>query len=117
MKSLSLSTLAEMAGAELIAGNGERVATGVGIDSRTIQPGELFVAIRGEKQDGHAHVMEAVEKGAIAALVEKPVTVKIPHGFSILRVGNTPIALQKLAKGYRRLLSVRVGKSRMGMRM
>ena len=47
MKSLSLSTLAELAGAELIAGNGERVGTGVGIDSRTIQPGELFVVIRG----------------------------------------------------------------------
>lgn len=52
MKSLSLSTLAELAGAELIAGNGERVATGVGIDSRTIQPGELFVAIRGESMMG-----------------------------------------------------------------
>jgi UDP-N-acetylmuramoyl-tripeptide--D-alanyl-D-alanine ligase len=108
MKSLSLSTLAELAGAELIAGNGERVATGVGIDSRTIQPGELFVAIRGGKQDGHAHVLEAAEKGAIAALVEKPVTVKVAHGFSILRVPNTQIALQKMAKGYRRLLSVRV---------
>jgi len=71
VKSLSLSTLADLAGAEMICGNGERVASGVGIDSRTIWPGELFVAIRGGKHDGHDHVREAAEKGAIAALVEK----------------------------------------------
>ena len=71
MKPLSLSTLAEMAGAELLRGNGERVAGGVGIDSRTIKPGEIFVAIRGPRHDGHDHVAEAAEKGAIAALVQK----------------------------------------------
>ncbi len=108
MKSLSLSTLAELAGAELVTGNGERVATGVGIDSRTIQPGELFVAIRGEKEDGHEHVKEAAEKGAIAALVEKPVKVKVSPGFTTMRVVNTRSALQRMAQGYRRLLSVRV---------
>lgn len=52
MKSLSLSTLAELAGAELIAGNGERVATGVGIDSRTIHPGELLWRFVGKSRMG-----------------------------------------------------------------
>ncbi len=108
MKSLSLSTLAELAGAEIMSGNGERVASGVGIDSRTIRPGELFVAIRGAKQDGHEHVKEAAEKGAIAALVEKLGSGKIPTGFTYLRVADTQKALQKLAHGYRRLLAVRV---------
>ena len=108
MKSLSLSTLAELAGAEIMSGNGERVASGVGIDSRTIRPGELFVAIRGAKQDGHEHVKEAAEKGAIAALVEKLGSGKIPTGFTYLRVADTQMALQKLAHGYRRLLAVRV---------
>ena len=36
----------------------------MGIDSRTIRPGEIFIAIRGVKHDGHEHVREAVEKGA-----------------------------------------------------
>ena len=65
MKPLSLSTLADLAGAKVIRGNGERVAFGVSIDSRTIKPGELFVAIRGPKHDGHNHLAEAAAKGAI----------------------------------------------------
>lgn len=108
MKPLSLATLADLAGAKWISGNGERVATGVGIDSRTIRPGELFVAIRGKKEDGHAHIREAAEQGAIAALVEKSLPTKGVKGFATYEVENTQLALQKMAQGYRRLLSVRV---------
>ncbi len=43
--------------------------TGVSIDTRTLQPGDLFVALRGDTQDGHAYVGKAFEKGAAAALV------------------------------------------------
>jgi UDP-N-acetylmuramoyl-tripeptide--D-alanyl-D-alanine ligase len=43
---------------------------GVSIDSRTIQPGELFLAIHGPRHDGHDHVRAALEKGAAAGLVE-----------------------------------------------
>ena len=67
MKPLSLATIADLAGAQLGKGKGERVAFGVGIDSRTVKPGELFVAIRGPKNDGHEYVVAASEKGAIAA--------------------------------------------------
>ena len=42
---------------------------GVSIDSRTVRPGELFVAIHGPRHDGHDHVAGALELGAIAALV------------------------------------------------
>ena len=108
MKPLSLSTIAEFAGAEVVKGKGERVAFGVGIDSRTVKPGELFVAIRGAKRDGHDHVVEASEKGAIAALVETSEVGKVPAGFTLLQVSNTTEALQKLAHGYRRSLPVRV---------
>ncbi len=44
---------------------------GVSIDSRTIQPGELFVAIHGPRHDGHDHVAAALEKGAAAGLVAR----------------------------------------------
>jgi UDP-N-acetylmuramoyl-tripeptide--D-alanyl-D-alanine ligase len=43
--------------------------TGISIDTRTIAPGDLFVAIRGDNQDGHVYVSKAFEKGAAAALV------------------------------------------------
>lgn len=108
MKPLSLATLADLAGAKLIRGNGERVAFGVSIDSRSIKPGELFVAIRGPKNDGHDHLAEAAEKGAIAAMVQKQEVGKVPVGFAILFVPDTQKALQQMARGYRKMLSVRV---------
>ena len=108
MKPLSLSTLADLAGAKLIRGNGERVAFGVSLDSRSIKPGELFVTIRGPKHDGHSHLAEAAEKGAIAALVQKQEVKKIPAGFGLLLVEDTQKALQQMARGYRRMLPVRV---------
>ena len=46
-------------------------ATGVSIDTRTLQPGDLFIALRGEHGDGHDHVAEALAKGAAGALVDR----------------------------------------------
>ena len=45
-------------------------ATGVSIDSRTIEPGDVFVALRGPHRDGHDHIAEAVKRGAAALLVD-----------------------------------------------
>jgi UDP-N-acetylmuramoyl-tripeptide--D-alanyl-D-alanine ligase len=56
-----------------LAGPSAWVATGISIDTRTLEPGDLFVALKGEANDGHAHVAAAFAKGAAAALVEKPV--------------------------------------------
>src|SRR6266496_3441284 len=46
-------------------------AIGYSIDSRTIRPGELFFAVKGEKMDGHDFVWQAIEKGAIAAVASR----------------------------------------------
>jgi len=108
VKPLSLATLADLAGAEMICGNGERVASGVGIDSRTIRPGELFVAIRGAQHDGHDHVREAAGKGAIAAVVSREDVGPVPAGFSLLLVQDTVTSLQQMARGYRRLVPARI---------
>lgn len=48
-------------------------ATGVSIDSRSTQPGDLFIAIKGENTDGHKYVADAIDKGAVAAVVSKPI--------------------------------------------
>ena len=48
-------------------------ATGVSIDTRTLAPGDLFVAIKGDTHDGHDHVGRAFEAGAVAALVSRAV--------------------------------------------
>lgn len=52
---------------------GNWVATSVSIDTRTLEPGALFVALPGSKVDGHDHVKDAIEKGAAGALVSRKV--------------------------------------------
>jgi len=76
----------------------EVAASGVSIDTRTIEPGDLFFALRGPSHDGHDFVVAAFEKGAAAAVVEKPVAVSGP----LLPVGSTQDALEKLASWARR---------------
>jgi UDP-N-acetylmuramoyl-tripeptide--D-alanyl-D-alanine ligase len=66
-------------------------ATGVSIDTRTLAKGDLFVALEGETQDGHAHVADAFAKGAAAALVSHA----MEHGPGIL-VPDTLAALGAL---------------------
>lgn len=52
---------------------GDWAATGVSIDTRTLELGELFVALTGDNSDGHAHVVHAIANGACAAMVSHPV--------------------------------------------
>jgi UDP-N-acetylmuramoyl-tripeptide--D-alanyl-D-alanine ligase len=106
-----------------VAGAGQ-VVTDVVIDSRLAIPGSLFVALPGERADGHEYVEAAFSKGAIAALIDKevspdlytldlrePITyeqaasVKLPV---CLRVNSALAALQTVAKFWRARLNVRV---------
>jgi UDP-N-acetylmuramoyl-tripeptide--D-alanyl-D-alanine ligase len=80
----------------------ELVAMGYSIDSRTLNPGDLFIAIAGERFDGHDYVEEALDKGAAGALVQ---TGKLVNGDSrrLLHVEDTVQALQSLGAAARRL--------------
>jgi UDP-N-acetylmuramoyl-tripeptide--D-alanyl-D-alanine ligase len=69
---------------------------GFSIDSRTIRPGDLFFAIRGEKVDGHAFVADAFSKGACAAVVSETI-----FDGPLIQVENTLAALQALARAVR----------------
>lgn len=75
---------------------------GVSIDSRTTRPGELFVAIRGPRFDGHDFVSGALERGAVAAVVEGRRAGEYPEGVrgKLLVVPDTLGALQELARSY-----------------
>ena len=65
-------------------------------DTRTIRPGEVYAAIRGERYDGHDFVAEAVEKGARAVIVEQPVSV--PAHVDVIQVTDPIIFLAEEAR-------------------
>jgi len=75
---------------------------GVSIDSRTIKPGELFIAIAGDQFDGHAFIEQAQQNGASAAIVNKAVKTELP----LLIVSDTRIALGKLAAIHRQQFNI-----------
>ena len=71
-------------------------ATGVSIDTRTLQPGDLFVALIGERGDGHQYVADALTKGAVGALVHR-VPATMPHDAPLFLVRDTLDGLRALA--------------------
>jgi UDP-N-acetylmuramoyl-tripeptide--D-alanyl-D-alanine ligase len=79
-----------------------RVA-GVSIDSRTVRPGELFIAIHGPRHDGHDHVPAAVERGALAAVVADWELSRYPGWLTdrCIPVADTFEALKQLARAVR----------------
>jgi UDP-N-acetylmuramoyl-tripeptide--D-alanyl-D-alanine ligase len=79
------------------------VAQGYSIDSRSIQRGELFLAVKGERMDGHDFVTQALEKGAVAAVIRKDQLARYPLRTGLITVDDTLTALQTLATAVRRL--------------
>ena len=108
MNPLALKQIAEFAGGTLSRGH-DRVAHSVSTDSRTIEPGALFIALHGENFDGHHYVGTAARAGAVAAMVESgfkagPDIAELP----LIEVENTLLGFQRLAAAYRRSLSLHV---------
>jgi UDP-N-acetylmuramoyl-tripeptide--D-alanyl-D-alanine ligase len=94
-------TLAEVAAATAgdASGDAAQVLTGVSTDSRALAPGGLFIALRGDRFDGHAHVAAALAGGAGAALVERSFA---PLAGPVVRVDDTLRALGDLARAHLR---------------
>ena len=97
--------------AEAVAATGGRstaewVANGVSIDTRTLRPGDLFVALK-DVRDGHDFVAAALEKGAAAALVSR-IPEGLSSGASLLVVGDVLTALEDLGRAARARTAARV---------
>ena len=97
---LTAGLVAEAGGGRLASGSPDRVCHSVSIDSRTIEPGALFIALRGDRFDGHDFVPEALRQGAAAALVARlPLAA---DSAAVIIVDDTLRALQDLARVVRR---------------
>lgn len=91
------------------ASEGVLATLGIGIatDTRTIQGGEVFLALRGENFDGHQFVEKARDLGAIVAIVDRAWEGTVPN-FPLLRVDNTLTAYQAIAHWWRNQFSIPV---------
>ena len=112
------AAFADITGGDWLVPPGDAHAqlAGLGIDSRTLQPGEVFVAIAGERFDGHDFLDKAQAAGALLALVERDVSPaptagqsralagEVAGGLALLRVTSTVAALQALAARWRDVL-------------
>lgn len=109
MDPLTLKEIAQMAGAEIIRGSGDGIISRVGKDTRTIRPGDLYVALRGEQFDGNAFATDAAARGAAAVLLDSPEAVgALPDGFPVLLADNGLAALTRLAAAWRDRLNLKV---------
>lgn len=79
-------------------GNAEAVVNRVHTDTRTIQQGDLFVALRGDQFDGNAFVQEAISKGAVAVIAQHGLKVHSVQGLEVL---DTKLALGQIASRWR----------------
>jgi UDP-N-acetylmuramoyl-tripeptide--D-alanyl-D-alanine ligase len=76
-------------------------AVGVSTDTRTVAPGMLFVALRGQKYDGHNFLADAVARGAAGLIVDARGASRVPANVPVLVVDDTTAALAALAGNYR----------------
>ncbi|MGE5109414.1 MAG: UDP-N-acetylmuramoyl-tripeptide--D-alanyl-D-alanine ligase [Acidobacteriaceae bacterium] len=99
---LTLTRIAELTQA-IGEFDGKTVATGYSIDSRTIQQGDLFFAVQGERLDGHDYVQAALAAGACAAVVREDTAGRFGGKSNLLAVDDTLVALQSLGAAVRRI--------------
>ncbi len=108
MDPLPLHRIAEFARAAIERGSGDTSIERISTDSRTIKPGELFVALRGDNFDAHDFMAQVAERGAAGAIVCGNLVANLPEQFAILRAADTLTAYQNLAANYRKSLPLKV---------
>ena len=94
--------------ARISGGVPESDATGVSIDTRTLEPGDLFVAISGANNDGHDYVAAAFAKGAVAAVVDEAHAAALVHLGPLYVVRDVLPALERLGVAARARTKARV---------
>jgi len=103
---LTAGEIAAVTGGRVMAGDADRRFERVSIDSRTVAPGDLFVAILGDRFDGHDFVKAALSAGAAGAVVSEPQSAG--NAPVAIAVGDTTRALQDLSREVRRRSAAKV---------
>lgn len=107
MKPIPLQQLRQIVGGKNLTLIPPGEVLSVSTDTRQLQPGSLFIAIKGENHDGHQYLAQAQAAGALAAVIECEPPAR-PANFPLIQVNNARHALGKLAQFVRQQLSAKV---------
>ena len=107
LEQMTLENIAKACGGTYVGDDAQRGSeiTGAVIDSRQVEPGYLYIPIRGERVDGHRFIPDVFEKGALAVLSEEPL--ENPAG-PYIQVASSEQALKDIAEFYRSTLSIKI---------
>jgi UDP-N-acetylmuramoyl-tripeptide--D-alanyl-D-alanine ligase len=106
---LTAADVAAATGGRLVHGDPATAIGRIVIDSRRLEAGDCFVAIQGERLDGHDFVAEVLARGAGGVVVSREVPVEPRHSAAVvIRVGDTTRALQDIAREVRRRSGAKV---------
>ncbi|MGL5512700.1 MAG: UDP-N-acetylmuramoyl-tripeptide--D-alanyl-D-alanine ligase [Sporomusa sp.] len=106
MADFTLTEVLKATGGRLTGVAGGKLFRGISTDTRTVQPGNLFIALVGERFDGHQFITQAVSKGASGVVVSREAA---EHGnVTVIQVENTLTALQSIANYHRRRYEIPV---------
>ena len=106
--SLTAADVATATGGHLVSGNGSTAVGKVSIDSRTLAAGDFFIAIRGERFDGHAFVADVIARGAAGVLVDNAASAAAAGSVAVVEVADTTKALQDVARFVQRASGTRI---------
>ena len=108
MRRCTLEEVARFSGGRLVKGDPMLPVDRLHTDTRTLAAGDCFVALQGDRFDGHTFVPQVKSHGAVAALISSPLAASdLPPDLGLVEVPDTLEALQRFAANYRQLLSVR----------
>ena len=109
---MTAGDVAAATGGRIVSGDPAAAVGRIAIDSRTLNAGDFFVAIKGERFDGHEFVTDALARGAAGVMVEGGTdgvsTKKVPTAPVVVEVADTTTALQDVARDIRRRSGARV---------
>lgn len=107
MKKIKAAEISRAIGADFLQGNPENSYQGISIDSRQIESGQLFFALRGKNYDAHNFAGQAVSSGASGLVLERMVP-DLPSGIDVFLAPDTLAALQSLARYNRSAFNIPV---------
>jgi UDP-N-acetylmuramoyl-tripeptide--D-alanyl-D-alanine ligase len=101
MQAVSVKEILKFTKGELISGNKDAEIKKISTDSRTVEKGDLFVAIKGDNFDGHDFIRDVIAKGVSGVIVNNPFCISLQFAGIVIKVSDTVKALGDIARIYR----------------